>query len=106
MSLNLNGLSPDQTAVALDIVADMRRKSVGPYYFLVPLSRKRDPVRDVQKIVKAAKAFNINLDCEMIADHIVDKRNYRRVKFTSKERLRMPVTAVFIFPRDKDQVVF
>jgi hypothetical protein len=50
--------------------------------------------------------LNIDVEYELIANHLVDKRHYPGVKFTSKNRLRMPPTAVFIFKTAKDQMGF
>ena len=106
MPLNLNGLGPDETTLALHIAQDNRRKSVGQFYFVVPLTRNRYYIKNVNQILANCASLNIKVDCELIANHLVDKRHYPGVKFTSKNRLRMPVTAVFIFKTAKDQMGF
>ncbi|MBM6583849.1 hypothetical protein ILT44_26980 [Microvirga sp. BT689] len=106
MPLNLNGLGPDETMLALHIAQDNCGKSVGQFHFVVPLTRNRPYIDNVEEILAKCAHFGINVRCELITPHLVDKRHYPRVKFTIKNRLRMPCTAVFIFETAQDQLRF
>jgi hypothetical protein len=108
MSLNFNGLSPDQTAVAVDILTHLRLQDVGEHYLAVPFARQKGVsiLEEGARIRKRAKEKGISLDVHWIANHKVDKRHHRRVKFTTEGRLWLPIIAVFVFPTQRDQVRF
>jgi hypothetical protein len=108
MSLKLNGLSPDQTAVAIDILLNLRRIPVGEHYFVVPFSRDRQTslLAEDARIRREAKRRGISVEVHWIAPHTVNKRSHPRVNFTTRGRLNLPLTAVFVFPTWRDQLFF
>lgn len=53
-----------------------------------------------------ARSLGIAVRAEWIANHKVDKRHYRRVKFQSKDAVRMPRTVIFIFANAREQLAF
>ena len=106
MALNLNGLGHDETMLALHIVQHNRGKSVGRFRFVVPLTLNRPCIKDIREILDKCAYLGIKVRYELIGPHLVDKRHYPRVRFTSKYRLRMPRIAVFIFETAQDQLRF
>src|SRR3712207_8267535 len=64
------------------------RSTLFPYTTLFRSTLNRPCIQDIREILARCAYLGIRVRYELIGPHLVDKRHYPRVRFTSKYRLR------------------